>query len=372
MTDITQDASTDFLEPRRGIVERAWEWARINLFNSVLNSILTLIIAALIARIAIPLFNWAVVDATFSAPNDTACKAAGGACWAFIADWGKFLLFGRFPEDQRWRPTLVIVIFVAMMLASSRARLGGKALVAMWLAGVVVSVALMFGGFLGMPFVETELWNGVPLNLLLTVGGCGFAFPVAILAALGRRSRMPAIRWLSIAYIELIRGVPLITVLFMATVMVPLFLPTGVTIAKLWRAEVAFTLFFGAYLAEAVRGGLQVIPRGQYEAADALGLGYWRKTLLVILPQALSISIPSLVNTSISALKDTVLITVVGIFDVLGDVNNAMNAPEWRSAYWEGYSFVALLFFAACFYMSRYSQRLERSLSRARPGGRRR
>ncbi|HXP72722.1 MAG TPA: amino acid ABC transporter permease [Stellaceae bacterium] len=369
MTDITHD-TTDLIEPRRGIVEKGWEWARANLFNSIFNSILTLLITGFIVWLAVPLFNWAVLDATYSAPNDAACKARGGACWAFIADWYKFLLFGRFPEVSRWRPALVILIFVAMMLLSSQARLKGKHLLTMWAGGVVISVALMFGGFLGMPYVETELWNGVPLNLLLTVGGCGLAFPVAIFAALGRRSRMPAIRWLSIAYIELIRGVPLITVLFMATVMVPLFLPTGMTIAKLWRAEVAFTLFFGAYLAEAIRGGLQVIPRGQYEAADALGLGYWRKTWLVILPQALSISIPSLVNTSISAFKDTVLITVVGIFDVLGDVNNAMNAPEWRSAYWEGYSFVALLFFAVCFYMSRYSQRLERSLSRARPGRR--
>ena len=372
MTDITHDASADLLGSRRSLTEKVWEWARANLFNSIFNSLLTLVIAYVIVRVAIPLLNWAIVDATFSAPNDTACKAKGGACWAFIADWINFLLFGRFPAPERWRPGLVILIFVGMMLASSRARLDGKALLGMWAAGVVVSIALMFGGFLGMEYVETELWNGVPLNLLLTVGGCGFAFPVAIFAALGRRSRLPAIRWLSIAYIELIRGVPLITVLFMATVMVPLFLPTGVTIAKLWRAEVAFTLFFGAYLAEAIRGGLQVIPRGQYEAADALGLGYWRKTWLIILPQALTISIPALVNTSISAFKDTVLITVVGIFDVLGDLNNAVNAPEWRSAYWEGYSFVAVLFFAICFYMSRYSQRLERSLSRARPGPRRR
>lgn len=371
MTDITHDDSADLIGARRGLLERSWEWAHANLFNSVFNSILTLVIAALIVRLAVPLFNWAVVDATFSAPNDAVCKARGGACWAFIADWGNFLLFGRFPATARWRPALVILIFVGMMLASSRAGHTGKTLLAMWVAGVAISIALMFGGFLGMEYVETELWNGVPLNLLLTVGGCGLAFPVAIFAALGRRSRLPAIRWLSIAYIELIRGVPLITVLFMATVMVPLFLPTGVTIAKIWRAEVAFTLFFGAYLAEAIRGGLQVIPRGQYEAADALGLGYWRKTWLVILPQALAISIPSLVNTSISALKDTVLITVVGIFDVLGDINNAMNAPEWRSAYWEGYSFAAVLFFAACFYMSRYSQRLERSLSGVRPGPRR-
>jgi general L-amino acid transport system permease protein len=368
MTDITHDDSGDLIGVRRGLVEKAWEWARANLFNSIFNSLLTLVMAYAIVRLAIPFLNWAILDATFSAPNDAACKARGGACWAFIADWGQFLLFGRFPDYARWRPALVIAIFVAMMLATSRAGLGGKSLLGMWGAGIALSVALMSGGFLGMEYVETDLWNGVPLNLLLAVGGCGVGFPVAILAALGRRSRMPAIRWLSIAYIELIRGVPLITVLFMATVMVPLFLPTGVTIAKLWRAEVAFTLFFGAYLAEAVRGGLQVIPRGQYEAADALGLGYWRKTSLVILPQALAISIPSLVNTSISAFKDTVLITVVGIFDVLGDINNAMNAPEWRSAYWEGYSFVALIFFAVCFYMSRYSQRLERSLSRARPG----
>jgi general L-amino acid transport system permease protein len=277
MTDITQDTSTTLFVTRRGAVERSWDWARANLFNSIFNTVLTAVIALLIVRLAIPLFNWAIVDATFWAPNDTACKARGGACWAFIADWVNFLLFGRFPKLERWRPALVIVIFVAMMLVSSRVRLGGKALLGMWAAGVAVSIALMFGGFLGVEYVETELWNGVPLNLLLTIGGCGFAFPVAILAALGRRSRMPAIRWISIAYIELIRGVPLITVLFMATVMVPLFLPTGVTIAKLWRAEVAFTLFFGAYLAEAIRGGLQVIPRGQYEAADSLGLGYWAR-----------------------------------------------------------------------------------------------
>src|SRR5579885_142454 len=222
MTDITHGGPAGLLGARRGILEKTRQWARTNLFNSIFNSLLTLAIAYALVRLAIPLFDWAILDATFSAPNDSACKARGGACWAFIADWGKFLLFGRFPEYARWRAALVIAIFVALMLASSRARLSGKALMGMWAAGVAASVALMYGGFLGMEYVETELWNGVPLNLLLTVGGCGLAFPVAIFAALGRRSRLPAIRWLSIAYIELIRGVPLITVLFMATVMVPL------------------------------------------------------------------------------------------------------------------------------------------------------
>src|SRR5579859_2381216 len=200
MADITQDSATDLLGPRRGFVERAWEWARGNLFNSVVNSAITLVIAYAIVRLTIPLFNWAIVDATFSATNDTICKTRGGACWAFIADWFNFLLFGRFPGPERWRPALVIVIFVAMMLVTARAHLSGKGLLGMWVGGISVSVALMFGGFLGMEYVETELWNGVPLNLLLAVGGCGVGFPVAILAALGRRSRLPAIRWLSIAY----------------------------------------------------------------------------------------------------------------------------------------------------------------------------
>lgn len=372
MTDLAQ-SPTDALgaSPRR-ILMRTFDWVRANLFNSWLNAILTLLIAYGVARLVWPLVRWVLIDSTWVAANDRACLAAGGACWAFLGEWGRFLLFGRFPYSEQWRPALVIVLFIAMMVVSTRPALAGRTLAAIWVGGLVVVFALMFGGFLGLPYVETELWNGVPLNLILAVGGCGFAFPIAILAALGRRSRMPAIRWISVGYIELIRGVPLITVLFMASVMFPLFLPTGVTIAKLWRAEVAFTLFFGAYLAEAIRGGLQVIPRGQYEAADALGLGYWRKMLLVILPQALAISIPSIVNTAIGAFKDTVLITIVGIFDVLGDVNNAINDPNWRHAYWEAYGFVGAIFFAFCFFMSRYSQGLERSLSRARPGPRRR
>jgi len=371
MTDIAHASAPDLDDAPRSAITRAIDWIRANLFNSVLNTVLTFLIAVAIVWLLVPLLRWAIFDSTLVAESDSACVATGGACWAFLGKWGGFLLFGRFPLDERWRPALVLALFAVMLIASTRRGIGGRTLVIMWIAGLLLIFALMWGGFLGLPYVETDLWNGLPLNLILSLGGIGFAFPLAILAALGRRSRMPAIRWLSVGYIELIRGVPLITLLFMASVMFPLFLPAGMSVDKLWRAEAALMLFFGAYLAEAIRGGLQVIPRGQYEAADALGLGYWRKMLQVILPQALTISIPSIVNTAIGAFKDTVLITIVGIFDILGDVNNAMNDPLWRHAYWEAYSFVAAIFFAVCFFMSRYSQSLERSLSRTRPGPRR-
>lgn len=372
MTDIAHTSTPDFDDAPRSTIARALDWIRANLFNSVLNTILTFLIAVAVVWLVIPLLRWAIFDSIWMAESDQVCKAAGGACWAFLGKWGSFLLFGRFPSDERWRPALVLVLFAAMLFASTKRSIGGRILAVMWIGGLALIFALMWGGFLGLPYVETDLWNGLPLNFILSLGGIGFAFPIAILAALGRRSRMPAIRWISVGYIELIRGVPLITLLFMASVMFPLFLPVGVSVGKLWRAEIALMLFFGAYLAEAIRGGLQVITRGQYEAADALGLGYWRKTILVILPQALTISIPSIVNLAIGAFKDTVLITIVGIFDILGDVNNAMNDPLWRNAYWEAYSFAGAIFFAVCFFMSRYSQSLERSLSRARPGPRRR
>jgi general L-amino acid transport system permease protein len=218
-----------------------------------------------------------------------------------------------------------------------------------------------------MPLVETELWNGLPLTLMLAAGGLGLGFPLALLLALGRRSSMPAVRALSVAYIEIARGVPFIAWLFLALIMLPLFLPPGLTIAKLWRAEVAFALFIAAYLAEVVRGGLQAIPRGQYEAASSLGLGYWRRMRLVILPQALTITIPAQVNTFIGAFKDTTLISIIGLFEPLQDTNTALNDPAWRMAYVEGYVFVAALYFGFCYVMSLYSRRLEARLAR---GGR--
>src|SRR6185312_7626642 len=222
----------------------------------------TILVCYALIRIVPPFIDWALINATWTAPNEQACAARGGACWAFITNWYRFILFGRYPYAEQWRPTVVVLLLIALLLASCERRL-----------------------------------SGLPLALILAVGGLALSFPLGVALALGRRSHLRGIRGFSVAYIEFFRGLPFITVLFMAAHMVPLFLPEGITTALLWRIEVAFILFLAAYLAEAVRGGLQAIPRGQYEAASALGFGYWRQMRLVILPQALRIAIPPLVGT---------------------------------------------------------------------------
>jgi general L-amino acid transport system permease protein len=345
---------------------RALRWGRANLFNTPLNAALTLLIAYLAARLLPGALDWAVLRASLTAPDGRACAEAGGACWAFIVDWFRFILFGRFPYAQQWRPAIVLVIFAALLLVSFSRTLPGRWLALAWAAGLGAVALLMWGGVLGMPFVETALWNGLPLTLILAAGGLGVSFPLALLLALGRRSSLPAVRSLCILYIEGARGVPFIAWLFLMLVLLPLFLPPGVVIAKLWRAEIAFALFIAAYLAEVVRGGLQAIPRGQYEAADALGLGYLHKTALIILPQALAITIPAQVNTFIGAFKDTALISIIGLFDLLQDTNTALNDPAWRMAYVEGYVFVGAVYFVFCYAMSLYSRRLERRLGQGR------
>jgi len=348
------------------IAAAPWRWARANLFNGPLNAVLTLFLGYLIVVLLPGLVDWTLIKASLTAPDDRACAAAGGACWAFIADWFRFLLFGRYPYAEQWRPAIVIAVFLALLLASWNRRLPGGWLAAIWIAGLALSGLLMWGGVLGMPYVETELWNGVPLTLILAAGGIGFGYPLALLTALGRRSSMPAVRTLSVIYIEVARGVPFIAWLFLSLIVLPLFLPPGVTVPKLWRAEIAFALFIAAYLAEVVRGGLQAIPRGQYEAAASLGLGYWRQMRLVVLPQALAVTIPAQVNTFIGAFKDTTLISIIGLFDPLLDTNTALNDPAWRMAYAEGYIFVAAIYFVFCYFMSLYSRRLEKTLSRER------
>jgi len=362
--DISQELPIPVERPRP-VTAGPLAWVRANLFGGVFNTILTLIALYFLAIAMPPLVRWAFVDAVWSAPNGQACRGAG-ACWAFIGEKLRFILFGTFPYEQQWRPLAVVVIFVAMILASCDRRLWGRRLMLLWLAGFISAGVLMWGGVLGMSFVETSLWNGLPLTLILATIGIVFAFPLAILLALGRRSRLPAVRAICVGYIELVRGVPLITVLFMASVMLPLFLPTGVTIDKLLRAQVAFILFAAAYLAEIVRGGLQAIPRGQYEAAAALGLGYWRRTRLIVLPQALAMVIPPLVNNFISTFKGTSLVIIIGLFDLLNTANNALTDPNWQGFAAESYVFVAVIYWTFCFFMSRYSQMLEREFNKSR------
>jgi general L-amino acid transport system permease protein len=340
-------------------------WLRANLFNSALNTILTLAAVYLFVVAIPPIIRWAFVDAIWSADSGRACRG-DGACWAFIAEKLRFILFGRYPYQEHWRPLFVAVIFVALILASCDRRLWGRRLIFLWLAGLAAVAVLMWGGIFGLSYVETELWNGLPLTLILAIVGMALAFPLAILLALGRRSQLPAVRAICVAYIELVRGVPLITVLFMASVMLPLFLPTGMTIDKLLRAQVAFVLFSAAYLAEVVRGGLQAVPKGQIEAADALGLGYWQRTRLIILPQALAMVIPPLVNTFIGTFKDTSLVIIIGLFDLLGTTNAALTDANWRGFYLEAYVFTAAIYFSFCFFMSRYSQMLEREFNKGR------
>jgi general L-amino acid transport system permease protein len=338
-------------------------WLKANLFNSVFNTILTLLALYFLAMAIPAAIRWAFVDAVWSAPNGQACRG-DGACWAFVGEKLRFILFGRFPYAEQWRPLVVVLLFIGMIVASCDRRMWGRRLALVWVGGLVVVGVLMWGGILGLSYVDTTLWSGLPLTLILAVVGMVFAFPFAILLALGRRSRLPAVRMVSVAYIELVRGVPLITVLFMASVMLPLFLPAGVTIDKLLRAQTAFILFAAAYLAEVIRGGLQAIPNGQIEAADALGLGYWRRTRLIVLPQALAMVIPPLVNNFIGAFKNTSLVLIIGLFDLLNTANTALTDSNWQGFATEAYVFTAAIYFCFCFFMSRYSQMLERTFDR--------
>ena len=357
MTDVAQDLPLAAEPPPRAAAG-LFGWLRTNLFSSVSNTILTLVAVGLLAVTVPPILRWALIDAVWSAPNSRACHGAG-ACWAFIAEKWRFILFGTYPYEQHWRPFCVVLIFIRMILASCDRRLWGQRLMLVWVAGLVVVGVLMWGGIFGLSYVGNELWGGLPLTLVLAVVGMAFAFPLAILLALGRRSPLPAVRTICVAYIELIRGVPLITVLFMASVMLPLFLPSGMTIDKLLRAQLAIILFAAAYLAEVVRGGLQAIPKGQIEAADALGLGYWRRTQLIVLPQALTLVIPPLVNTFIAFFKDTSLVLIIGIFDLLTTAKTAIIDPAWQAFSVEVFIFVAVIYFVFCFAMSRYSRHLE-------------
>ena len=349
-------------EPAQAAHIAAARWMRENLFSSIPNTVLTLLALWLLWQIVPPLIEWAVVGAVWTGSDPAACRAAEGACWAFVGEKHRFIFFGLYPYDEHWRPVLAVALFVIGLAITCYPGFWRPWLAGLWSIVFVVCAVLMWGGVLGLTFVDTGQWGGLPLTLILSVVGMVCSFPLAILLALGRRSDLPAIRSLCVGFIEFVRGVPLVSVLFMASVMFPLFLPEGMTINKLLRAQVGIILFTAAYLAEAVRGGLQSVPRGQYEAADAIGLGYWKKMGLIILPQALKISIPPLVNQFISMFKDTSLVIIIGLFDLLTTAKTAVSDPQWRPFFVESYVFVALIYWSFCFFMSRYSQFLERRM----------
>ena len=334
------------------------KWVRENLFGTWWQSLITLLILWLLWKSVPPFIDWAFLDAVW-APDSKRCRATEGACWGLITEKHRFILFGTYPYDQHWRPALATAVLVALWVFSAFRVFWRAWLPLVWLGGLVVIGALMWGGVFGMPYVENERWGGLILTLLLSSFGIVFAFPLGILLALGRRSDMPVVSGLCVGYIELVRGVPLISLLFMASVMLPLFLPSGMTIDKLLRAQIAVIMFAAAYLAEVIRGGLQAIPKGQYDAAHALALPYWRRTYLIILPQALRIAVPALVNNFVALFKDTSLVLIIGLFDLLSTIKISLTEPAWSGFGVEAYLFASMVYFVFCYAMSRYSKSFE-------------
>jgi general L-amino acid transport system permease protein len=340
-------------------------WARKNLFDGWFNSLLTLVTLFVLWKTVPPFLKWALVDSLWTAGPE-ACRDADGACWSVIGANIRFILFGFYPYAEQWRPLVAMALLVALLVYSQYRVTWKKSLAWFWLVGLVAMGVLLKGGILGLRSVDSTQWGGLPLTLLLSVFGLTAAYPLGILLALGRQSRMPAIRSLCVVYIELIRGVPLISLLFMSSVVFPLFLPEGMTVNKILRAQVAIILFTAAYIAEVVRGGLQAMPRGQYEAADSLGLNYWMTMRLVILPQALKIVIPPSVSILISAFKDTSLVVIIALYDLLKTTQSTLSDPRWMGFAPEAYLFIALIYFVCCFYMSNFSRKLERELDTGR------
>jgi len=332
-----------------------------DLFATPLNAVLTILVAWLLLMTVPAVVEWLYLDANFDADNAQDCRATSGACWAFIAEKHRLILFGIYPYDEQWRPMLASLILIAVVVLSCMRRFWHGWLAAVWVAALAAAGILMWGGVFGLSLVQNRLWGGLPLTLMLATFGVAGAFPLGVLLALGRRSELPAVKALCVVYIELIRGVPLISLLFMSSVMLPLFLPEGVTIDKLLRAQIAIIMFAAAYIAETVRGGLQAIPKGQYEGAASLGLGYWQTTGGVILPQALTVVIGPLVGIFISLFKDTSLVMIIGIFDLTQAAKVAISDPQWQGFSTEAYVFIGCIYFVFCYAISRYSRTLEKA-----------
>lgn len=350
-------------------------WVRKNLLATPKDIVMTVLALAVLAWVLPHMINWLFIQAVWSGSDRTFCATTAqggvqpdgwsGACWAFVnAKFDQFV-YGRYPLTERWRPTIVGILFVALMapmLIPSAPRKGLNAIL-LFIALPILSFWLLCGGW-GLEPVETSLWGGLMVTLILSFVGIAVSLPFGVILALGRRSKMPIIRTVCVGFIEIIRGIPLIAVLFMASVMLPLFLPKGWNVDKLLRALIGVAIFTSAYMAEVIRGGLQAIPKGQFEGADSLGLGYWQKMRLIILPQAIKLVIPSIVNTFIGTFKDTSLVSIIGMFDLLGIVRLNFSDAYWASAVTPltGLIFSGFAFWLFCFGMSRYSGFMERHL----------
>jgi general L-amino acid transport system permease protein len=338
-----------------------------NVNSSPFNSVLTLFIIFVLIKYIPPMLNWFIFDADFAGTTKQDCTS-GGACWVFVKVWIKRFMYGMYPDAEQWRINiafLILLISIGFIFVLSQ-KFKKYIIVFLLFVYPIIALNLISGGIFGLKWIETGAWGGLSLTFIVSAFALIFCFPVGMFLALGRRSELPAIKYCSIGFIELWRGVPLITVLFMSAVMFPMFLPEGTFMDKLMRVIIAITLFEAAYMAEVIRGGLQALPRGQYDAAKSLGMGYWRLHFLVILPQALKLVIPGIANTFLALVKDTPLIFVVGLLELAGMIGLAKTNPKWLGMAAEGYVFAGLVFWVICYAMSRYSQNLEKKLSTER------
>ena len=349
-------------------------WMRASLFAGPLNTILTILTVLLIIWIVPPIIEFLFLDAVWSGADREACLPTAerpevGACWAFVRDRFAYFIYGSYPIPERWRVDIFFIMLAIgivwlLWLEAPRRDLGA---LYFFVVVPIVSYILLTGWpAIGLRNVDTSLWGGVLVTIVVSWVGIVFSLPIGILLALGRRSTMPAVKLLSVIFIEFVRGVPLITVLFMASVMLPLFVPEAWSPDKLLRALIGIAMFASAYTAEVVRAGLQAIPKGQYEGAMAVGLGYWQMMYLIILPQALKITIPNIVNTYIGLFKDTTLVVIVGIFDFLRTVEVSRIDPKWAAPTTSatGYAFAAIFYFIFCYAMSRYAKGVEARLAK--------
>jgi general L-amino acid transport system permease protein len=339
----------------------AIRWVRINLFSNIFNSIVTISVVLFLLWIVPAIFSWMFIDAVGFGGDEALCRSAQGACWPFMREKARLILFGTYPYDQQWRAALASLVVIGLVGTLMFKRLKVKHMVLLWVVGGALFVGLMLGHIMGLPTVQTVQWNGLPVFLLLAVFSLAAAFPLGIILALARfQNQHLLIRSLATGYIELIRGVPLLTVLFMGLFILPMIMPQGFFIEPLIAILVALMMFHAAYLAEDIRGGLQILPRGQFEAADSLGLSYRYKVLLVVLPQALKKALPAIFNTLIGAYKDTSLVVIVGIHDMLSTAKMAYSDPGWQKYGLEAYFFVGLWYFTSCWCLSAYGRHLEK------------
>ena len=323
-------------------------------------------VAVIVVAAAIPLARWALLEAVWSGTSED-CRASSGACWAFVGHKLAFIVFGLYPPAERWRAGLALGALVALIILTAMPRFWRRSLLVAWALALVAAFWLMHGGA-GLARVPTRLWGGLPITVMLTAIGLSLGFPIAVVLALARRSRQPVPRVIAAAFVEVVRGVPLIAVLYVAALVVPLAMPRGLEIDKLFLAQGAVIVFASAYLAEGVRAGLQVVPRGQYDAARALGLRGWQMNRLVILPQALRVVVPSFVSIAVGFFQDTSLVVIIGLFDLLNTARVAAQDPQWLGFHTEAFVFVALIYVAGSTLMSQYGLWLERRLRSGRSG----